>query len=287
MTRMARIPIVTAGLAILAIAAGIVGRFNFGGICSVPVWVFSITDPLGFLLRYFDLWRLSITLTCPLGFLERALATKSLLPLWWLGVGVVVLSVILLGRVFCGWLCPAGLVHRLSSGKRGRRPPTREIAAKESTWASYSSYAVLGGVLLASFVFQFPVFCFFCPVGLSFGVIYAVVRLFSSDPLSVELVLFPIMLGLELWVLKSWCRSFCPLGALLSLIGNLNHLMVPVLKKEKCLTSQGINCGACARVCPEGIDLTKKRLFSPNSCTKCLQCSDRCPVKAIEIRLWA
>ncbi len=287
MTRMAKIRIVTAGLAILAVAAGIVGQFKYGGICSPALWIFSITDPLGYLLRYFDLWRLSIIATCPLGFLERALATRSLLPLWWLGVGLVVVSVIVLGRVFCGWLCPAGLVHRLFRGKGGLRPPKREIALQGSTWASYSSYVVLVGVLVTTFVFRFPVFCFFCPVGLSFGAIYAVMRLFSSDPLSVELVLFPIVLGLELWVLKSWCRSFCPLGALLSILGNLNHFLVPVLKKEKCLTSEGKSCGACARVCPEGIDLTKKRLFSPNSCTKCLECSERCPAKAIEIRLWA
>ncbi len=276
--------IVTAVLAMLVVVSGVAGTLHYAGICSLDAWTVLITSRLGFLIS--ALGAAEISATCPLGFLERSLAVGELLPQWFFSVTVVVLSVILLGRVFCAWVCPAGLVHRLLRGKRGLASK-REAAQQGTIWASYSSYAVLGGVLLASFVFRFPVFCFFCPVGLSFGAIYAVIKLFSPDPLSVELVLFPLMLGLELWVLKSWCRSLCPLGALLSIIGNLNHFLVPVVNKEKCRTSKGIQCGTCQKACPEGIDLTKKNLFAPNSCTKCLECSDKCPVKAIEIRLLA
>ncbi|MBI4787250.1 MAG: 4Fe-4S binding protein [Chloroflexi bacterium] len=162
------------------------------------------------------------------------------------------------------------------------------VAPMGINWAAYSPYAVLGGVLLASFIFRFPVFCFFCPIGLFFGALYAVFRLLSPDPLSVELVLFPAMLALELWVLKSWCRTICPLGALLSIVGSFNRFLRPVVNKDKCLVAKGVNCQACRRVCPEGIDLTRKRrILSANSCTKCLACSDRCPAKAIKFPLHA
>jgi ferredoxin-type protein NapH len=264
----------TAALAILVIAHGVVaiprgavvGEFGYGGICTLAVR---------------EIWA-----RCPLGFLERSIASGELVQPWLVSAVLVVLSVILLGRVFCAWVCPTVLLRRVFKDTGGLKS-MGEAAQNGFNWSSYSPYAVLGGVLLASFVFQFPVFCFFCPIGIFFGFLSALLGFFSLHSFTLQLVLFPLMLGFELWGLKSWCRSICPVGALLSLIGNLNHLLLPVVRKEKCLTSKGINCQACRRVCPEGIDLTRQARFSPSSCTKCLNCSERCPVKAIEIRPWA
>jgi ferredoxin-type protein NapH len=204
----------------------------------------------------------------------------------WPSVALVVLSVILLGRVFCAWVCPAVLLRRVFGGNRGLTS-RREAPPKEATWAAYSPYAVLGGVLLSSFLFRFPVFCFFCPVGLFFGFLFAVLRPLSPAGLRLELVLFPVLLGLELWVLKSWCRSICPLGALLSIIGSLNRFLLPVVRKDTCLTAKGANCRVCERVCPEGTDLSNiSSSFSPNSCTKCLECYEKCPARAIKIAVF-
>jgi ferredoxin-type protein NapH len=100
----------------------------------------------------------------------------------------------------------------------------------------------------------------------------------------VELVLFPALLGLELFALKSWCRSFCPLGAFLSIIGSLNRFFRPAIKQETCLASKGTNCQACRNACPEGIDLrNQKGVLFPTSCTKCLECYEKCPARAIKI----
>lgn len=258
--------IATASLVIVVVVSGVVGKLNYGGISSLGVW--------------------QVLVTCPLGFLERSLASRELLPQFWSSVALVVVLVILLGRVFCAWICPGGLVRQVF-GSKGRLEFRREIEPKGAVWTSYSSYAVLGGMLLSSFWFGFPVFCFVCPVGLFFGALYAVIRFFSLDSVSLELVLFPVLLGLELWVLKkSWCRSICPFGALLSILSSLNRFFVPAVRKDKCLKSNGVNCRVCERVCPEGIDLTNVgRILSPNSCTKCLECYAKCPTRAVKISL--
>ncbi len=277
----------TVSLVSLVVVSGIVGELRYEGICSLDVWTISVTDSLGFLLRAFGLWRIPITLTCPLGFVERSLAARELLPLL-PSVALIVLSVILFGRVFCAWVCPSVILRRVFVRGNGALKSQSEAASKGASWASYSPYAVLGGVLLASYVFGFPVFCLFCPVGLFFGFLFTVTRFFSLDSPGLELVLFPLMLGLELWGFKSWCRSICPLGALLSIIGSLNPFLRPVVYKEKCLAEKSISCRVCERVCPEGIALeSRSSRFSPNSCTKCLECSDKCPVKAIRFPLWA
>jgi len=281
--RMARL--VTSSLVILVAVSGIVGEIRYGGLCSLDIWIISAADSIGFLLHPLGVWRLPITLTCPLGYLERALAARELLPQWWFSVALIVLSVILLGRIFCAWICPAVLLRRVFTGN-GKLLSRQQVASKRIDWASYSSYAVLGGVLVASFLFRFPVFCFFCPIGLLFGALYAVTRIFSPDPLGLELVIFPLMLGIELWVLKSWCRSICPLGALLSIIGSLNRFLIPAFRKDKCLTSKDIDCQVCERACPEGIQLANiGRSLSSNSCTKCLECYVKCPTRAVEIAI--
>ena len=264
LTKIKILRIVTASLAILVVVSGVVGELRYEGICSLGAG---------------QIWT-----TCPLGFLERSLASRELLPQW-PSVALVVLSVILLGRVFCAWVCPAVLLRRGSTGNGGLESK-RDAAPKGANWASYSPYAVLGGVLVASFLFRFPVFCLFCPIGLFFGFLYAAIRAFSPDSPGLELVLFPVLLGLELWVLKSWCRSICPLGALFSILGSLNRFLLPTLRKDKCLTSKGINCRACEQVCPEGIDLINtSSSFSPNACTKCLECYEKCPARAIELAM--
>ena len=272
MTKVGKVRILTASLVTVVVVSGVVGKLDYAGICSLGV---------GQLLA-----------TCPLGFLERALVARELLPQWWLSVALVVLSVILLGRVFCAWICPSVLLRRVfgvNGGSKCRQEATPKApkGPNGANWASYSPYAVLAGVLLSSFLFGFPVFCFFCPIGLFFGFLFAAFRLFSPDPLSVQLVLFPVLLGLELWGLKSWCRSICPVGALLSIIGKVNRFLLPAVRKDKCLVSKGIACRVCERACPEGIDMINtSRSYSPNSCTKCLECYEKCPARAIEIALF-
>lgn len=259
-TKLLRVGVAAAG--ILVVVSGVVqGGFHYGGLDSL-----SIGD---------------LVFTCPLGFLERSLAARELLPEWQSALLVLGIMVVL-GRIFCAWFCPTVLLRRVFRLKRDLNPMRQATTRPGINWAAYGPYAVLVGTLAASFVLRFPVFCFFCPVGLFFGAVYAVLKLFTPFPFSVELILFPALLALELWGLRSWCRSLCPLGALLSLAGSFNRLLVPTVNQDKCLLEKGVNCQACQRVCPEGIDLAQpKPLIMSNSCTKCMECSDRCPVKAI------
>lgn len=259
--------ITTVLLAIVVIASGVGGEVRYGGICFLGIE--------------------QILAVCPMGFLERVLVARDLLSQFWIPVAVSVFSVILLGRVFCAWICPSVIVKRIfTEGRKARLE--RKLVREENFWVSYSSYGVLAGVLAASFWFRFPIFCFFCPIGLFFGSLYAIGKIFSPDPLSVELALFPVMLGVELYVLKSWCRSFCPIGALLSVFGNLNRLLLPTVPKDKCLNSKGADCNMCEKACPEGIDIDDiRKQYSPSSCTKCLECSDACPLRGIKFPVWA
>lgn len=235
-----------------------------------------------------------IPFTCPLGYLESALASRNLLPQLWLGVGLVLLSVVLFGRFFCAWVCPTALLRQLF----GTRPTLNYLRQQnqaselwdngkpEKSWSGYSGFGILSGALISSFLFGFPVFCVICPVGLVYGSLFAVSRLIFANEPSAELVLLPLILGLELFGLRTWCSSICPLGALLGLLARFNHTLRLRVDPAKCLISQGTQCRACERACLYGFNISREKANPVvNACAKCFECYENCPTKAIRLGL--
>lgn len=271
---------------VLSVALGALLKLGYGTVCSFRFW--------------------GISTCCPLGFLQLALAGRGFAPQLLVPAGVTLLAAILLGRLFCGWTCPTTLLRAIferkgpagsgggsraspaaaegvspASAGRGRAQPA---ASEPARWLACSRYAVLGGALLSSFLFRFPVFCLVCPVGLFFGALFAVWRLLFRQEPSLELLLYPAILGIELTILRDWCRSLCPLGAVLGLVGSFSRLGRPLVDKDRCLAARGIGCRVCRRACPQGVDLVEPGQGAAEwDCTRCLECYQRCPTRAIGI----
>lgn len=150
-----------------------------------------------------------------------------------------------------------------------------------------SRHWILGGSLLSAAIFGFPVFCIICPVGLTFALVFLIVRLFSGS-VSWALLVVPLMLIVELVFLRKWCHQFCPIGALMSLLSKFNRTFVPTIDTSKCIeTTTGHTCGRCTSVCPEHINLRDLAASERgiNECVKCRQCVDVCPKGAIKMPL--
>ena len=227
-----------------------------------------------------------IAALCPLGAVEAALASKTVVPPMLIVLAVGVVLAVLLGRAFCAWGCPVPLLRRIFGLKEPKRThrasEALDLPASERGGIADSRNWVLGGTLLSTAVFGFPVFCLICPVGLTFATLIALWRLFQFNEVALSLLVFPAILVLEVVVLRKWCSRFCPLGALLSLVSRLNRTFRPVSNESACLRSKGEPCHQCAEVCPEGIDLHEGATSAPmNECTTCRACSDACPMHAI------
>lgn len=145
-----------------------------------------------------------------------------------------------------------------------------------------SRHAVLVGTLASAAVFGFPVFCLICPVGLTFATIIGLWNLVQFNEPSWALIIFPIILIAEVTVLRKWCSKICPISALVSLLSNLNVTLRPRVKTDACLRSRGVDCHACVDVCPEQLDPHSKHI---PECSKCGNCVEACPAKAISIKL--
>ena len=98
-------------------------------------------EPSGWLGLYFDL--------DPLVLLGTWLATHKLASLSLLALATLAVTV-LLGRVFCGWLCPLGVLHNSLSWLRSRRGRRRQSSDEFSRWqrAKYCLLVALAAMAL-------------------------------------------------------------------------------------------------------------------------------------------
>ena len=248
----------------------------------------------------------SISLICPIGALGTMLASKMLVPRAVISIVLAVAAILLLGRAFCGWLCPVPVWSKLrgifKKGGGEAAPPSgaEKRALKTSCAGACSSCAdrkpadsrhiIMGGTLLSAAIFGFPVFCLVCPVGLTFATVLLVMRLFAFGETTWTIIAFIALIAAEVILLPRWCAKFCPLGALLSLMSGLNRTFRPHLNAEKCLAeSRGASCDLCVRACPEGINLhdiaAGETMLA--DCSKCRACADVCPEHAITFPLLA
>lgn len=244
--------------------------------------------------------RENLSAVCPLGYLETALASRDLMPPLLLSFFMIAGLTVLLGRVFCGWICPIPLVRKLlinkidedlTNGKRASRddsaPPACQPGEKEKHTVieknSSSGIVILGAALGSSAIFGFPVFCLICPIGLVFATLFALIRLVRFNEPALDLLIFPVIIIVELLLLKKWCSQLCPVGALLGLFSRFNRGLVPTVDRSRCREeSLDTKCQNCRRACSFDIDIRNgEGTGRISDCTKCRECADSCPVHAI------
>lgn len=257
-----------------------------------------------------------IVLACPLGALLSMIAQRTAIPMAVVSVLAALVICVLLGRVFCSWVCPMHfMTHRggdakkkaAAEAKKASDVHTAELtdAEKKTLRAGCancaspcgktkgikldSRHGILAAALVSTGIFGFPVFCLICPVGLTFASVLLVMRLFAFGETTWTIIAFIAIILAEVIFLPKWCHKFCPLGALLSLFSGLNKTLRPQVDANKCLREAGHNCTRCTDACPEGINLhdIASGATTLNDCSKCRMCADVCPESAISFPLTA
>ena len=217
-----------------------------------------------------------LRLSCPLGVFQNIASSQTLIVTTLVAGLLFLVLAVLFGRIFCGWVCPLGFVLDLV-GKLV--PKTWRLPAFLRSRAN--KYGVLAASVGGSYALGFQAFCTVCPIGTlcrSYGV-QGVLR-------GAELAVIPAVAALEVGGKRRWCRSLCPVGALLALAARVGLIKI-VIGANKC---KKFSCMRCADVCPMGIidrrDLGegKSPQIPMNECILCMRCVDQCPYGAAKIR---
>ncbi|MGQ9617741.1 MAG: 4Fe-4S binding protein [Candidatus Aminicenantia bacterium] len=249
----------------------------------------------------------------PLALLGTFLSSHSLKSTLLLSL-IFVCITIFFGRFFCGWFCPMGAITHFFSflfKKLKLFKPSFRIERK--VWWKY--YIFLSLLVLA--LFSVNLFGLIDPFSLLFRsfatsilpglgyIISSISFYFSGSPLnfiqnagdllfqftgsfylerlsSQGVFLGLIFIGILLLNFISerfWCKSICPLGALLGLLSSFTLLKLKI-SKVKCS-----ECNLCNIVCPSGANPFPEEKWKPTECFYCFNCAEKCPYAEVRFPL--
>ncbi|MCD6499698.1 MAG: 4Fe-4S binding protein [Deltaproteobacteria bacterium] len=192
-------------------------------------------------------------------FRKTNLATLLVWGLWW---PAMIVAVVLVGRVWCA-VCPLELVNRFA-----------DALARKVGWrrAALGPFLRAGWIMLAGYV--------------TLQILVVVVDLHRMPHYSavviVSLIGAAFLSGLFFKHPRSFCRAFCPVGALLSAYGRQTAVQLEVRDDDVCARCETKDCireknryRLDARSCPS---LLKPFDRGPSDgCLVCLQCAKACP----------
>jgi NAD-dependent dihydropyrimidine dehydrogenase PreA subunit len=150
-------------------------------------------------------------------------------------ITLVLVSTLLKGRIYCGWICPFGAVQELIKVCADRLFPRIRRAGPLSKQGQGLKYAVLLALLAAAVITGVRGFLNPEPFSVFFG----------WNTSSWRLYVGLAALALSLVISRPFCRYLCPSGALLACLHRLKGGRETHPAFSAC---QG--CGRCRRACP-------------------------------------
>ncbi|MFH2001501.1 MAG: 4Fe-4S binding protein [Planctomycetota bacterium] len=254
-----------------------------------PVSLFLYIDPLAAVSTFLSTWTLHQEL------------------LWSL---VVIIPTLFLGRWFCGWACPFGTIHHifsLGSSRRKRKQVERNRPGRHQSFKYVVLLFFLGSALAGTLLVGIldPLCFLIRSLGLSIlpaldRVARGTIDLLPHEAATLSSALhramdqyflgpdahrfyagwligalFLVVVGLNRYMPRFWCRALCPLGALLGVFSRFTLLGMH-RNDEACN-----ECTLCAHSCQGAASPEKQGKWKAAECMLCFNCSSACPQDAL------
>lgn len=242
-------------------------------------------------------------------------AGRCFIALFWPALVLLVFTA-LLGRFFCGWICPLGTLldyfHALTRplSRRTNSLVRRSIPTRVRKPVRFARYVILAACLLGA-VLSYPLLGYVDPFalltrGLAFAgdptwyksvdaSFNAAQWKWGTDTLQpffqkhllpfregqfylagASALILGAIFALELIGRRLWCRDLCPLGAMVGLIGHF-----PFIRRTPGKVCK--NCNHCAHICRMGAHGPDHAGgVSSATCNLCMDCVDECPQAIIK-----
>ena len=215
-----------------------------------------------------------LQLSDPLAVVSQMSASFSLYWPFILTALIPVAVTVVLGRVFCGWICPATFIYELNDTlaawlRRAGVPLGDKIYDKRI------KYLVLVlGLLLSMLLGSIMTAAIYPPAIIGRELYYAI----AQGAFGVGAVFFILTILFDLLVARrGFCRYLCPGGALYSLLGRYRLLRIQRVVEE-CN-----DCKKCNVVCEFGLDPLQDGFGQ--ECNNCTACIAVCPTDALVFKI--
>lgn len=234
----------------------------------------------------------------------------------WLAIASFLIVGVLVGKSFCGWVCPFGFIQDLIGFIKRKK---MEISPRTHESMVYIKYGVLGIALFVSVsfsvsklvgrsrsyenalgIFAKAPFTTLSPAETLFATLPKMILDFRNSVVGVPFLevlsgiadvplIFWVQLAIMISVLvfsayvpRGWCKYFCPHGAIMAIMNKFSFLG---LRRDlvKCVKGE---CRLCVEACPMNVrvlDLPWEKISDPE-CIYCMKCVDACPDKAIKLK---
>lgn len=256
----------------------------------------------------------------PLVWLSSLLSGHQWIEGFMWAIGVLIMT-FFLGRIFCGFICPFGTLHHFVSWAKPSLKGDRMVRANQKTPSQRIKYfgliAILIGALLGlnfiglvdpiSFFFRSVALAILPGLGaairgffdilaqsdikplnlLSYAAEVFVSPVFGYAPKAFQTAWFIGFLFLAVLFLnrirpRFWCRTLCPLGALLGICSRLSILKLEK-HEEKCT-----DCKLCTKSCQGAATPIAGQPWESAECLMCFNCFNACPEDVLSFRFrWA
>jgi polyferredoxin len=237
----------------------------------------------------------------------------------WVVLGTVFLIGAVVGRAFCGWICPIGFIQDIITTLKGRldfiSPRTHKAARNFKYLLLFLTLLISGTLGLALYwgiglqykdalgIFASGPFIAISPDGTLFGTVPTLLTMarenfaaFLAKPPTIQEVIaqfsrIPTLLAVRILILvaffgaawripRFWCRYVCPTGALMAVFQK-NSLAGIKRDPVKCT-----KCPHCEIKCPMQINILDLpwEKFNDPECIMCMECIDACPHGSLSLK---
>jgi polyferredoxin len=225
-------------------------------------------------------------------------------------IAVLLLIILLSNRFFCGWICPIGSIQDVCAAI-----PTKKRKIKIQTHKTLLN--IKYALIIITIIIIFPLgitknanilfyIDFKTQLGLfaqqPIGFFSLSEFIFVYFPYLVQNIFLPVQFGalefggyvilifysfilvLSVWYPRIYCRYICPFAAISSAISEYSFLKL-ARNPVKCVGRS--DCGICEEVCPKQIRILDEPFdffTGRGECNFCLECKEKCPYDAVNIK---
>ncbi|WP_174591758.1 4Fe-4S binding protein [Methanocella conradii] len=168
-------------------------------------------------------------------------------------IALILASSLIVGRLFCGYICPIGAAQELAS-KAIKRQIHIDVKLSEKVRAAFFLAFIVGGVGLASLAHFNPF------------------SLISSWLSTFKLIALIVIVAASIFIYRPWCTLLCPFGFFMNLTSRLSFFRLKL--NDNC-----VDCGACMKKCPTGQPYKGSAMAE---CYWCVRCLKACKHNAID-----